>query len=623
MRFHGRSKLPEWFKRVRYRTQRMWLKRSLGVLLLVGGWYGTVVPASADGLAPIVVSPGGDDRNSGTETLPLRSLERAQAMARARAVKMTDDVVVLLRGGLYELERELEFDARDSGTNGFRVIYRSFPGERAVLSGGRKVVGWTLGENGIAQADVTGLTFRQLYVGGRRATRARWPNAPEYVRLTRWDEELQRLVLSAERVPAAAVLDSAVELIVFKQWTQDILRIAAVTEQNGEVSVAAREPDRTHAFAGHAFLRLEGQAAYFENALSFLDAPGEWYLQREAGRLWYRPRPGEDLLRVPVVAPGLERLIEIRGTAGDPVHDLSFEGLMLEHAGWNGPTEEGFTTMQADVRFGNGSPMGGRVQAAVQVEHAHHVRFEGNRFEHLGGTALALVTDVTHSEVVGNRFSDLSGGGIVVDSLLEMRPLDPRLRCADILVANNRIEAIGLDYRSSVAIFAGVVARTRIEHNEIADVPYTGISVGWGWTDEDTPLGHNVIAANHIERAMGFMADGGGIYTLSRQPGTVVTENYVHDLVRSPWAGHSPIPGIYLDEGSSQLLVANNVLEQVPLGILFHRASHNRAVNTEGTIEEHNQATDNLVGTEPGFDPEQVKARAGLEAQFTPLRTEQ
>lgn len=602
--------------------QNVRFRWSLGVLLWVGAWYGPAMSEGSEGLTPIVVSLEGDDRNPGTDTLPFRSIEQAQAMARARAVTMTGDVVVLLRGGLYELERGLEFDARDSGMNGFRVIYRSFPGERAVLSGGRNVVGWTLQENGIAQADVTGLAFRQLYVDGRRATRARWPNAPEYVRLTRWDEESRRLVLSAERVPAAAARDPAVELIVFKQWTQDILRIAAVTERNGEVSIAAREPDRTHAFAGHAFLRLAGQAAYFENALSFLDAPGEWFLQREADRLWYRPRPGEDLLRVPVVASGLERLLEIRGTAGDPVHDLSFEGLTFEHAGWNGPTEEGFTTMQADVSFNDGSPMGGRVQAAVRVEHAHHVRFEGNRFEHLGGTALALVTDVTHSEVVGNRFSDLSGGGIVVDSLLDMRPLDPRLRCTDILVANNRIEAIGLDYRSSVAIFAGVVARTRIEHNEIADVPYTGISVGWGWTDEDTPLGHNVIAANHIERAMSFMADGGGIYTLSRQPGTAVVDNYVHDLVRSPWAGHSPIPGIYLDEGSSQLLVANNVLERVPLGLLFHRASHNRVVNTEGTIEEHNQATDNQVRMEPGFDPEQVKVRAGLETQFTHLRTE-
>jgi nitrous oxidase accessory protein NosD len=223
---------------------------------------------------------------------------------------------------------------------------------------------------------------------------------------------------------------------------------------------------------------------------------------------------------------------------------------------------------------------------------------------------------VSDIEVIGNRFQDLSAGGIAVDSFLDVRPADPRLVCRDILIANNLIRDIGVDYRSSVGIFAGFVSRTRIEHNEIYDAPYTGISVGWGWTDETTALGDNRIVGNRIGRAMMLMADGGGIYTLSKQPGTVIRENYVHDLIRSPWAGEFPIAGIYLDEGSSEILVSDNVLEHAPLGILFHRASHNLIINTEGSYEERNGAAHNVMRLDAGFSPEAVKKGAGLEAAY-------
>lgn len=116
------------------------------------------------------------------------------------------------------------------------------------------------------------------------------------------------------------------------------------------------------------------------------------------------------------------------------------------------------------------------------------------------------------------------------------------------------------------------------------------------------------------------MADGAGIYTLSHQPGTVIHGNYIHDIARSPWAGPAPIPGIYLDEGTSAITISDNVLERVPMGLFFHRASHNVVVNTPGTYEERWEAEDNVIQATPGYDAESIKTRAGLQPDYARLR---
>lgn len=581
----------------------------------VGSW----TPALTEASTVFVVSPRGDDRNPGTEVAPFRSIARAQAAVRSRIEGMTGDITVLLRDGTYEISETLRFDHRDSGANGFRVTYQSFPEEHAILSGGRRITGWTPVGNGLVKAKAGGGHFRHLYIDDVRGVRARTPNAPDFSRLVRWDEDNRWLVV--ERGPAAAGDGlSSVEMVILKQWTQNNLRVHSSTASQGEVFVMPMEPDRTKAFAGHLYLRLEKQSYYFENALEFLDRPGEWYLRAATDEVFYKPRSHEDMSEVTAIASSLERLVEIQGTAALPVHELSLIGLTFEYSEWTAPGKEGFVTSYADVISEGIATMVGRVAAAVEVEYAHNLRFERNTFRRLGATGLALRTGVSNVNILGNRFRDISGSGIVVESLLEPRPIDPRIACRDILIANNVIEYIGMEYRSSVGIFAGYVADLTVEHNEIHDAPYTAISVGWGWTDTETMLRNNRIQWNRIYSVMNTMADGAGIYTLSKQPGTTIHGNYVHDLVRSPWAGSSSISGIYLDEGSSEIVVSDNVLERVPLGMFFHRATHNSVVNTEGTYEEQNGATDNGFRQESGFNSEAVKERAGLEAAYADLR---
>jgi len=561
------------------------------------------------------VSPTGNDENPGTETAPFQSITRAQTAVRALASTMTSDITVVLRGGLYQLADTIQFDHRDSGMNGFQVIYQAYPGEHVALSGGRRIIGWTRLQNGFYRADVGANRFRQLYVNGVRATRARTPNAPNFFRLLRWEEGTKRIVVAPHSITAWSDL-SSVEMVIMKQWTQNNLRVESVLGQQEEFFIEPREPDRTKAFLGHLALRLEAQSFFFENALDFIDSPGEWYLHASTENVFYLPRETEDLSQATVIAPYLERLLDVRGTAGKPVHHLTFRGLTLEHAGWMEPTEEGFAVNQADSIYHGTNTSSGRVGAAVSFTHVHHLRFERNTIQHHGGTGLVFNTGISDVQVIGNRLKDLSGSGIVIDSLLEAHSLDPRLVCQNILVENNLITDIGLDYRSSVGIFAGFVSNTRIQHNDIHDVPYTGISVGWGWTDMDTLLGPNHIIGNRISRVMTTMADGAGIYTLSKQSGTIIQDNYISDILRSPWAGNAPISAIYLDEGSTGITIADNVLERVPLGILFHRASENTVMNTVGTYEARNGSSGNTFHLEPGHSFDGVKLRAGLEPPF-------
>lgn len=569
--------------------------------------------------AALFVAPNGDDRNAGTQDAPFRTIQRAQTAVRVAAPTMVSDITVYIRAGIYSLQEPLRFDHRDSGEQGFVVTYRAFPGERVILNGGARLTDWTAVTQDLYRASTGGHRFRQLYVNGVRAVRARFPNVPELARLVRWDEEARTIIVPTESLPKD-IDTGALELVLLKEWTQDTVRVATLTSSAEGLVVVPREPDRSKTFLGHRELRYDKESVLFENALALLDVPGEWFADESAAQVYYRPRSGESLESATVMVPVLDRLLEVRGTAREPVHHLRFEQLGFEYAGWLQPSEEGFATRQADVLLSIGPDAGSaRVRAAVFIEHAHDLVLERNTFRHLGATALALHTGVSESRVVGNRFEDLSGSAIVIDGVLQRGVLDPRSRCERIEVRNNWIEHIGLDYRSSVGIFAGYVAETTIAHNVLRDVSYTGISVGWGWTYDPNAMRNNRIAWNRLDRVMTTMADGAGIYTLSNQPGTVIQGNYVHDVTTSPWAGHSPIPGIYLDEGSSGMLVADNVLERVPRGLFFHRASHNRVRNTAGTYKEENGAADNVLEEGASFTPDEIRQRAGLEPAFADI----
>lgn len=543
-----------------------------------GGGGTATVPGPVE--ATFVVAPDGDDANPGSAAAPFRTVARARDAV--RGLKQTGPlgrpVTVSLRGGRYELPEPLVFDARDSGTPQAPVTYAAAPGETPVLSGGRRIEGWRPETNGVFAAAVGALRFRQLYVDGGRATLARTPNAGSYLLTRPYDVPGRTLVLDggdlAGQEQAQALVGA--EIVVQSHWAPATMRVASAAVEGTTVRLVVVEPERGVFFdfvATHQAHQPPYTAAYhLQNSRAMLDAGGEWFLDRDTGTLRYKPEPGQDLGQAVVVAPTLEALVRVQGTAQAPAEHLAFVGLTLAHTTWLSPDVNGYVTLQA-VREA-GAP-DRRLPGVIHLEDTAHVRLEHNTVRQGGGNGIVLVAGTQETAVVGNLVTDVAGNGIVVESLDQAR-----VSRRDAIL-DNTVTRVGQDFFGAVGIFAGYTDGLRVEHNEVAEVPYTGISAGWGWGSVDLTR-DSVIRANRVHHAMRLLDDGAGIYTLGPQPGSRIERNHLHDITRSAWAVGQPrqsVAGIYLDEGSDGLAVTANVLERCDTGVRFHRTGPTTVVS--------------------------------------------
>ena len=266
--------------------------------------------------------------------------------------------------------------------------------------------------------------------------------------------------------------------------------------------------------------------------------------------------------------------------------------------------------------------------ANVVCHAAKSIRFERCTFTQLGGAGLDIEFGSQDNVVVGCRFCDISGTAVQVGDVLkdDHHPDDPRKIVKNNAVVNNYIHDCGVDYWGSVGVFAGYTEGTVIAHNEIANLPYSGISVGWGWGEEDagggnpdyqqpfkydtpTPAKNNRIEYNNIHGAMSKTDDGGGIYTLGNQPGTIIRGNHIHDC-KNPKSTRNWASGIYLDEGSGFIEVTGNLVHDVPIPASYN----NKAQNRLATCKEH----DNFLGSNPA-EAKTIADNAGLEAEYQDL----
>ena len=535
------------------------------------------------------VSPAGSDRNGGTKEKPFATLERARDAVRGLIKQgLKDDVTVHVAAGTFFLSETLKFGAEDSGTDEFAVSYASAAGEEPVISGGRRITGWkkTDGHLWTAQTRTGGdkdWAFRRLYVNGRRTQRAR----SDYFRLgnVTGGEGGAPLVYY---VPPALVEDwknvRDVEAVSLGRWA--ILRrpLASVEPAKGRMTIA-----RPYTTPHPALVAKRGVSCYVENALELLDSPGEWYLDRHTGMITYYPRPDENMATAEVIAPVLERLVEVTGKTEAPVKNLHFRNLRFSHSNWALP-EHGYIGTQACHHSGGGElwktlPRA-TIEGAFRMECADRCRVEHCTFSGLNNCGLHLSARCRDNGVENCRFVDIGGNGIMVgvEGWTVLKEGSPRVPKNN-RIFNNRVEKCGVEFFGAVGIWAGITEETRIMHNEVRDLPYSGISVGWKWNPKPTACRANVIANNHVHDVMKMLVDGGGIYTLGRQPETVVRANYIHSLKRGRWAEHGgPIYGLYLDQGSSGFLIEKNVVHDVPKPLRLNRCSRNWHTWKENTL---------------------------------------
>ena len=315
---------------------------------------------------------------------------------------------------------------------------------------------------------------------------------------------------------------------------------------------------------------LNGDLYYLEGSPAFLDQPGDWYLDRASGTLYYLPRSGESAESIDAIAPCREELLKANN-----VSDLTLRGLTFSHSEWNLP----------DAAPGGPALVGGFSQAAIGVcaavslEHAHNCHIESCHFEHLGNYALEIGKACQHNLIEHCTFTDFGAGAIKIgNGEISHKPSD---QCLGNAVTDCRITDGGQMFPSACGIWIGQSFDNTIEHNEIADLYYTAISAGWTWGYGDSLARENRITSNlihHIgQKSNGdgpVLSDMGAIYLLGARAGTLVSGNVIHDINGKNYGGW----GIYLDEGSSDVEVRNNLVYRTTHGGFHLHYGHNNRV---------------------------------------------
>jgi len=574
--------------------------RALFVLLLL-------FPCARMPAAEFWVAPAGRDEAAGTAADPLSltaAQRRARELRRLAPAPLTEPVHIILRGGIYALGDAWTVRPEDSGTAASPTVFEAAPGEKPTFSGGIRVTGWkkleaaspglpaaAVGQVWTAAApriDERPFAFRQLWIGGHKAARARTPNDGTMARLLEWDVAKEEAWIAA-RTDVAGDLSTA-ELVIYQQWENAYLRIASFDAVGGRTRIRFRSPESRVQFE-HPWpapiMTDTYRAPYFlANALCFLDQPGEWFHDPKNGVVYYWPRPGEDLTQAEVVAPTRETLLIVSGSLDRPVVHVQFKGLGFAHTTWLRPTESGHVPHQAgmfmteayklrpkgttETRTLDNQAWVGRPPGAVEVRAAHDVRFERCTFEHLASAGFDAELGIRASSVEGCVFRDIGGNGIQfgkfqdggIETHVPYLPADDREVCAGDRFANNVVTDCGNEDWGCPGITVGYAREITIEHNEVSDLPYTGISVGWGWTKQPTVLRDNIVRANHVHHIARILYDTAGIYMLAAQPGSVVSGNRIHDLVMGPYTAKPHWGYIYLDEGSSHTSVRDNWLPE-------------------------------------------------------------
>ena len=501
----------------------------------------------------IYVSPGGDDAASGgTAEAAVRTVGRAFELVRDAAKDVP--VTVVLRGGGYAVTEALVLGPEHSGSPQAPVVIRAYEEERPLISGGRRITGWEKHDANIWKTTLEDVQsgrwyFTQLFVNGHRRVRARTPNDgffrvagfPDGGGNIPYNTPSRRFAYRAGDLdPGWAHLTDA-KVIVYHFWTDTHLPIAALDAEASIVTFQHSSGKRfTDDFTG------EGARYIVENIFEALDRPGEWYLNRGTGDLYYWPMPDERMDAVEVVAPIAPALLRLDGDALGRrfVEHLRFEGIGFSHTQWELPAGDC-----------NNAQASSTVPAAVRLRGARHIHFERCVFSRLGTYAVDLLEGCSENRFSGNRISDVAGGGFRLNGGTENS--HPLLRTRGNVIADNRIGPYGQGFASAVGVLLMHTEGNTVAHNEIHHGYYTGVSVGWHWGYQRSISRDNLIAYNHIHHiGQGLLSDMGGIYTLGVSPGTVLRGNRIHDVDANRYGGW----GIYNDEGSSHILVEDNVV---------------------------------------------------------------
>lgn len=613
------------------RTPRR-LAAALAAAALAGGSaLMGATPASA-ATTTYYASPGGSG-TACTSSAPC-SISQVKATVRQHQGSASPtDVVVVLAGGHYQLTAPLDFTAADGGRTTTTVRWTAAAGATPVLTGSAPVTGWSVHDAGrniwVAPTPV-GLDTRDLFVNGVASPRAAVSIARTDIRMTPTGFTI---VNGALNYLAGLPQKNRLELRSIGHFTD---RYSPFSTIDGTTATMT-QPAWNNNLWGYDTMQAPifgGHGLSIENSLSFISQPGHWYIDPSAGRLYLKPANGVNPSSLDVQLPRLERLVGISGSYDNPVRNLSFEGLQFSGTSWLAPSgPNGYAVQQTGSYLAGSYPYypsdaltscsqgcaaferartsWSQSPAAVQVSAATGVSFIRNTFVNLGQTALGIGNDAgahasgvglgaSNIDVVGNVFTELGGGAVVAGGVRAdaHHPSNPAMTNADILIQANTVTRTSFTYRENSGLLSTYVDSARILQNEVFDLPYDAIDIGFGWGMNDaggsqdyvdrgyyrynpryttpTTFRDNLVANNIVRDTKKIFSDGGGIYSLSASPGTVIRENYLYNLRNTV--------GLYLDEGSRYITATDNVIRNASPWVF---------ANTGGTRNTKDNTVDN------------------------------
>jgi hypothetical protein len=590
----------------------------------------------------LYIAVDGDDRNPGTLDRPFATFERAKAAireARAESLISRGSIEVFLRSGTYYLDKPLQINGEDSGDFNLSITYRPYKKENVIISGGKIIRGWESVGNNLWKVNLPEVRdgkwyFRQLFANDKRKIRARSPNADdaephfitsgplsEYAPLLKEWDFITRTTLfynKAEAFCGFAFKEEDIklwddyknaEVLTHHSWESSWQTIRKVDTEKNQVYF------NTPSWCYVGFFGKESRHLRYriENVRSALDKPGEWYLDKASGDLFYLAIPGENVKAMTFTAPVLEDLIVVTGSPNQPVQNITFNGLSFQHNNYpmgiyvntihikgeggkplevldwpklikkqypNWPSEfsPGYMEPQAAVYAGQ----------MITIRDAKNIVLKNCQFSHTGNYGLYIANRTQNITVGGCHFFDMGAGGIKVGLPVKYVESE-KLPIGDIpsknRITNNLIHDIGLTIPGGVGIWLAQTADNVVTQNEIYNTPYSGISMGWTWSKANTYTRNNLIAYNNIHHVLQTITDGGGIYTLGQLNGSILKENYIHNIVRHPLAVGGDSQGIFFDESSQGAIVERNVITEVKNSIGFNGTKKENMIWKENFLD--------------------------------------